>query len=622
VSIGICADLLALNDRDLKLENILLDKNENVKLVDFGFTRHYDPRKLLETWCGTYSYSAPEILRGQKYSGEGSRTVLFMLTGIAVDVWSLGVILYTLLTGQLPFDGEDEMATKLRVTKREYKMPDDISAGICSRCCRPLIKVASSLISSILAEQEDRPTLAKILDHPFLTHQAPRQLHILAHNMLVPFSTPIEKRLLDRFEKANIDTHRIMQQVAEGGTGPLVGLWELSLEKALRHEEHKKRKKKRRQSHEISLISTTEYVDDDEVMVSPRAMTPTTPEDTRFTESGFAVAMPSPLQEEKRRKSPISKASLGSRSQSPTKYIYQRPASPKKVREKQSRGIFHALRNLISDWSRQGQKLTHKKSKVALVSDTANTLAGGKDVKNQLELKKSKSGESTSKDEPRRNRKGIPPSISIIPPQVHSRNEARSPTAETESPAPGTEGYESEGYDSRLPRHKRSSYHRRRSTSSSITSLHSRHRYSHSKTSSTSSMESGSVSTPRHNKGNLKIVPATPPPHLLTHEGAKGFGSLWGDGVVIARRRRSPFRGPPVGFMSSSLGKNRKGQPKPNGKWPEGAIQEEDEDVYENAIDEGDLEGEGDLDELGGRASYDAMRRGSEADQRSISASV
>ena len=70
--------------RDLKLENILLDKNGNVKLVDFGFTREYTgSTSYLQTWCGTICYSAPEMIKGEKYAGE------------KVDVWSLGIIAIT-----------------------------------------------------------------------------------------------------------------------------------------------------------------------------------------------------------------------------------------------------------------------------------------------------------------------------------------------------------------------------------------------------------------------------------------------------------------------------------------------------------------------------------------------
>jgi serine/threonine protein kinase len=106
-----------LTFRDLKLENILLDKAENIKLGDFGFTREYEPKKLLETWCGTYSYAAPEMIQGQKYAAE------------AVDVWSMGVILYAMLCGELPFDDEDEAVIKERITKRNYSLPDYLSQG-------------------------------------------------------------------------------------------------------------------------------------------------------------------------------------------------------------------------------------------------------------------------------------------------------------------------------------------------------------------------------------------------------------------------------------------------------------------------------------------------------------
>ncbi|KAK6625299.1 hypothetical protein RUM43_005593 [Polyplax serrata] len=87
--------------RDLKPENILLDKNHNLKLIDFGLS--VKPENGLEaclyTSCGSPNYAAPELIRGEKYFGH------------EIDIWSLGVLLYALLCGCLPF--EDESIQKL-----------------------------------------------------------------------------------------------------------------------------------------------------------------------------------------------------------------------------------------------------------------------------------------------------------------------------------------------------------------------------------------------------------------------------------------------------------------------------------------------------------------------------
>ncbi|KGR12202.1 hypothetical protein MG5_01840, partial [Candida albicans P57072] len=102
---------LNLSHRDLKLENILLadQKRTIVKLTDFGFIREFNPqsRKFLSTICGTTVYMAPELLTGQKYSG------------FAIDIWSMGVILYTMLNGMLPFDDDDEMKIQHKVINTE-----------------------------------------------------------------------------------------------------------------------------------------------------------------------------------------------------------------------------------------------------------------------------------------------------------------------------------------------------------------------------------------------------------------------------------------------------------------------------------------------------------------------
>ena len=124
--------------RDLKLENVLLDERCRVKLGDFGFTREFERGTLLETFCGTTGYAAPEMLLAKKYLGPGElaldsisypRTDVWNTLTPEVDIWSLGVILYTLLTGTLPFDDDDDSIMREKVIIGEYEDPEWLSDG-------------------------------------------------------------------------------------------------------------------------------------------------------------------------------------------------------------------------------------------------------------------------------------------------------------------------------------------------------------------------------------------------------------------------------------------------------------------------------------------------------------
>ena len=81
--------------RDLKPENLLLDKDKNLKIVDFGLSNQYNPGETLLTACGSPCYAAPEMIAGKRYRG------------IDVDIWSIGVTLYAMLVGCLPFEDQD-----------------------------------------------------------------------------------------------------------------------------------------------------------------------------------------------------------------------------------------------------------------------------------------------------------------------------------------------------------------------------------------------------------------------------------------------------------------------------------------------------------------------------------
>ncbi|KAL5504915.1 hypothetical protein ACEPAH_7578 [Sanghuangporus vaninii] len=136
--------------RDLKLENVLLDERCRVKLGDFGFTREFERGALLDTYCGTTGYAAPEMLLGKKYLGP------------EVDIWSMGIILYCLLTGTLPFDDDDESIMREKIIIGEFDNPDWLSAD------------ARDLLAHILQhDPSKRLTIPQILAHPWFSRPPP-----------------------------------------------------------------------------------------------------------------------------------------------------------------------------------------------------------------------------------------------------------------------------------------------------------------------------------------------------------------------------------------------------------------------------------------------------------------
>ena len=137
---------LGVVHRDLKPENLLLDHNNNIKLVDFGLSNLYKEGEKLKTACGSPCYAAPEMIRGERYHGLGA------------DIWSSGVILYAMVCGYLPFEDQNTKKLYQKIIKAEYKMPSFLSTE-----CQDLLNLILN------PQPESRYRIEDIRRHPWFT---------------------------------------------------------------------------------------------------------------------------------------------------------------------------------------------------------------------------------------------------------------------------------------------------------------------------------------------------------------------------------------------------------------------------------------------------------------------
>ncbi|XP_037530892.1 maternal embryonic leucine zipper kinase [Nematolebias whitei] len=178
--------------RDLKPENLLIDEDQNLKLIDFGLCAKpkgglgYE----LKTCCGSPAYAAPELIQGKAYIGSEA------------DVWSMGVLLFALLCGYLPFDDDNCMVLYRKITRGKYDNPQWLSTG------------SILLLNQMMqVDPKRRLTVRQLLDHPWVTKD---------------YNSPVEwhsRQPLDRLDEDCITEMAVNMKRSRESTTALVKEW-------------------------------------------------------------------------------------------------------------------------------------------------------------------------------------------------------------------------------------------------------------------------------------------------------------------------------------------------------------------------------------------------------------
>ncbi|OHT11956.1 CAMK family protein kinase [Tritrichomonas foetus] len=167
--------------RDIKIENILFDHARNIRLIDFGLScLKKEEGSLMHTKCGSMSYAAPEMIKGEEYSS-------------SVDIWSMGIVLYAMLTGELPFKDENTQKLMQNIVYNDPIFPQNLSRGAIDLLQRMLTK-----------DSKSRITIPDILKHPWV--------HSAIFPLIVDFNS-IDPEILKGLEMYGYDSREIESSI-------------------------------------------------------------------------------------------------------------------------------------------------------------------------------------------------------------------------------------------------------------------------------------------------------------------------------------------------------------------------------------------------------------------------
>ncbi|XP_061828957.1 serine/threonine-protein kinase SIK2 isoform X1 [Nerophis lumbriciformis] len=202
--------------RDLKAENLLLDGHMNIKIADFGFGNFFQPGKPLATWCGSPPYAAPEVFEGQQYEGP------------QLDIWSMGVVLYVLVCGALPFDGPTLPVLRQRVLEGRFRIPYFMTED-----CEHLIR------RMLVLDPSKRLSVAQIKEHKWMALDVPVQRPVLYQQ-----APPAEgeagvgeysEQVLRLMHSLGIDQHKTVESLQNKSYNHFAAIYYLLVERLKAH---------------------------------------------------------------------------------------------------------------------------------------------------------------------------------------------------------------------------------------------------------------------------------------------------------------------------------------------------------------------------------------------------